>query len=215
MSRKGRREIKEAGAIDFKNKGALLEQLWSTVHGWHMQFPSRALISKLTSHDQDYTHPRPDQTIGCSARPLELLDVIHHAQRRSNTCCHIRLYPCTCFWRSPFSSSLSFFVDVFVVVVFLFLSTVNSRRLQRSFRGNPRIALALQGKNKTLDEKGLYDMIERGGGLDGPVEGEGIINGVDGAGFGVLPKLDDASRTKLEDDLLDGVHVTFHNLGED
>lgn len=38
--------------------------------------------------------------------------------------------------------------------------------------------------------------------------------GVDSVGYGVLPKLDEATKSKLQDDLLNGVHVTYHDLGE-
>ena len=37
---------------------------------------------------------------------------------------------------------------------------------------------------------------------------------VDGAGFGVLPVLEGEELSKLQDDLLDGVHVTHHDLCE-
>lgn len=30
----------------------------------------------------------------------------------------------------------------------------------------------------------------------------------------MLPKLDEATKSKLQDDLLNGVHVTYHDLGE-
>lgn len=84
-------------------------------------------------------------------------------------------------------------------------------RIQRSFRGNPRIALALQGKNQSLDEKGVYEALEKSGDNRRGAGGEAEL---DGAGFARLPKLDRATRKKLQDDLLNGLHVTYHDLCE-
>ncbi|CAN0390668.1 unnamed protein product [Pylaiella littoralis] len=74
--------------------------------------------------------------------------------------------------------------------------------IQKSFRKPSRIEQALEGKNKSLDDQGVYDVIKEARG-----ESE-----VDGAGFGRLPKLDPALKRKLQDDLLDGMHVTHHDL---
>ncbi|CBN79069.1 hypothetical protein Esi_0176_0004 [Ectocarpus siliculosus] len=85
--------------------------------------------------------------------------------------------------------------------------------LQKSFKGNPRIAMALQGRNISMAREGAYDAPKktgrRGRGRGGSGGGE---DEVDGAGFGRLPKLDAKTKAKLEEDLLGGVHVTYHDL---
>lgn len=71
--------------------------------------------------------------------------------------------------------------------------------------------MALEGKNQTLNDEGMYEALERSG--DARSRGR-AQDEVDGAGFGRLPTLDAAAKSRLQDDLLDGVHVTHHDLCE-
>ncbi|CAM9101452.1 unnamed protein product, partial [Scytosiphon promiscuus] len=80
--------------------------------------------------------------------------------------------------------------------------------IQKSFRGNSRIALALQGKERGGSDGGSAALEDDD---EGHREREGV-GMVDGAGFGRLPTLDRAAKMKLQDDLLDGVHVAYHDL---
>ncbi|CAB1121578.1 unnamed protein product [Ectocarpus sp. CCAP 1310/34] len=85
--------------------------------------------------------------------------------------------------------------------------------LQKSFKGNPRIAMALQGRNMSMARQGAYDAPKKAGRRGrGRGGGGGGQDEVDGAGFGRLPKLDAKTKAKLEEDLLNGVHVTYHDL---
>lgn len=74
-------------------------------------------------------------------------------------------------------------------------------RIQQSFRRDPRTTLALQGKNKTLDNQGFYEVLDQ-------------VNVEEREQGALLPTLDPVKLHKLEDDLLNGIHVTYHHKGE-
>jgi len=59
-----------------------------------------------------------------------------------------------------------------------------------------------------MNDQGVYEALAKSGDNR---RGEAEL---DGAGFARLPVLDRATRRKLQDDLLDGLHVTYHDLCE-
>lgn len=74
-------------------------------------------------------------------------------------------------------------------------------RIQKSFRRDARTTLALQGKRQTLNEQGMYEIMD-------------AVKAEEGAEL-VLPKLEPDKLDKLQDDLLNGIHVTYHDKGEE
>lgn len=75
-------------------------------------------------------------------------------------------------------------------------------RITKSFRANPRITLALQGKTPSLDRRGVYEALEQ-------LRKEQTQEEVES----LLPKLEPDKRRKLQDDLVYGLHVTYHDKG--
>ena len=109
----------------------------------------------------------------------------------------------------------SFFV--FFIYLFIFFnccSRPQKYRLENSYRGNARIVLALQGKSASLEQQGVYDALEKSGNNRRADGGGCRKSELDAAGFARLPRLDRKTAKKLQDDLLDGLHVTYHDLCE-
>lgn len=75
-----------------------------------------------------------------------------------------------------------------------------TNRIQKSFRRDSRTALARQGKSKTLNDEGIYEVLD-------------AIKAEEGAEL-ALPQLEPDKLDKLQDDLLDGIHVMYHDKGE-
>lgn len=87
-------------------------------------------------------------------------------------------------------------------------------RMQEPARRNSRIALALQGRRKSLETEGVDGAAQgRGGGAAGEGGGGGADVALD-TEFTVLPVLEEAVLHRLEDDLVDGVYVTYHKMCE-